>query len=329
MNLSGQSNYAFPEPPSGKSGWPWTSKASSFEPLMPDGKQWPRISIVTPSYNQGDFLEETIRSILLQNYPNLEYIVIDGGSSDNSVNIIKKYEPWINYWISEKDAGQAHAINKGLYYCTGDIFNWINSDDNLTEGSLEKIAQNIGNYDALAGAVINFDTTKKTLVQSAGLSPKKMLRGDLSSIYQQPGTWLRVDKLKNIGGLDESFHYCFDWLMTIRYLNNYENIKYITDVLANFRLHNNSKTVNSGSDFRRETLLILINLMYSKEFRSKYSFDSLQYIHKALWVEEIDRFSRGNRSNVRKVSNIFSAIIWNYSAYPYRYALGAIKKLIL
>lgn len=98
---------------------------------MPDGKPWPKISIVTPSFNQGQYIEETIRSILLQGYPNLEYIVIDGGSTDGAVDVIRKYEKWLTYWVSEPDKGQADAINKGLERCTGEIFNWINSDDIL------------------------------------------------------------------------------------------------------------------------------------------------------------------------------------------------------
>ena len=91
---------------------------------------WPKISIVTPSYNQGDFLEQTILSVLNQNYPNLEYIIIDGGSTDKSMEIIKKYEKYISYWISEKDNGQADAIKKGFRKSSGEIFAWINSDDN-------------------------------------------------------------------------------------------------------------------------------------------------------------------------------------------------------
>ena len=115
--------------PAGKTGWPWTEESKELPDTMPDGKPWPKISIITPSYNQGSFLEETIRSVLLQGYPDLEYIIIDGGSADNSKEIINKYEKWLAFWVSEKDKGQSDAINKGFKRATGDIFAWLNSDD--------------------------------------------------------------------------------------------------------------------------------------------------------------------------------------------------------
>jgi len=101
----------------------------------------PKISIITPSYNQGLFLEETIQSVLNQNYPNLEYIIIDGGSSDNSIEIIKKYEKHLSYWVSEKDRGQTHAVNKGLEKATGEIIGWINSDDVYVKGAFKAVAK--------------------------------------------------------------------------------------------------------------------------------------------------------------------------------------------
>lgn len=130
-----------PQPPAGKTGWPWTKASKPSPKHMPDSSDCPRVSVITPSYNQGQFLEETIRSVLLQGYPNLEYIVIDGGSTDNSVEIIEKYKSHIAYWISEKDGGQAQAINKGLKISTGSILGWVNSDDLYARNALKKVVQ--------------------------------------------------------------------------------------------------------------------------------------------------------------------------------------------
>ena len=130
-----------PPPPPGKSGWPWTAPSKVLPKTMPDGSEWPRLSIVTPSYNQGKFIEATIRSVLLQGYPNLEYIIIDGGSTDCSVEIIKKYEKYLFYWHSKKDKGQADAINQGLNESSGRILGWINSDDVYVKGTFCKVVK--------------------------------------------------------------------------------------------------------------------------------------------------------------------------------------------
>lgn len=127
-------------PISTKSRWPW-AEAPICSKSTYDERLLPRISIITPSYNQGQYLEETIRSIILQNYPHLEYIIIDGGSTDNTVDIIKKYEPWVSYWVSEPDRGQTHAINKGIARATGDILAYLNSDDYYLPGTLLKVAE--------------------------------------------------------------------------------------------------------------------------------------------------------------------------------------------
>lgn len=129
-----------PPPPEGKTGWPWTVESPQLSDAMPDGKRWPRISIVTPSYNQGQFIEETIRSILLQGYPNLEYIIMDGGSTDGAVDVIQKYSSWLASWVSRADAGQAAAINTGFESASGELYNWINSDDHLAPQALFVIA---------------------------------------------------------------------------------------------------------------------------------------------------------------------------------------------
>ena len=126
---------------SNKAGWPWTEAEEPLSETMLDGSKYPRISIVTPSYNQGQFIEETIRSVLLQGYPNLEYTIVDGGSTDNTVEIIKKYEQFLTYWVSEPDEGQTDAINKGFELSTGDIMGWLNSDDLLEASALYHLSK--------------------------------------------------------------------------------------------------------------------------------------------------------------------------------------------
>lgn len=137
-----------PPPPPDKTGWPWTEETASLPETMPDGSPWPRISIVTPSYNQGQFIEETIRSALLQGYPNLEYIIIDGGSTDNSVEIIKKYESWLAYWVSEKDRGVYDAMNKAIKYATGDWLYFLGADDILVN-CLHKVSSFLRRKDTI------------------------------------------------------------------------------------------------------------------------------------------------------------------------------------
>jgi glycosyltransferase involved in cell wall biosynthesis len=130
-----------PPPPPGKAGWPWGPPAGPLPAAMRDGSPWPRLSVVTPSFNQARFLEETIRSVLLQGYPNLEYIVIDGGSGDGSVEIIRKYEPWLAYWVSEPDGGHMNGLNKGFARSTGEIMAWQNSDDKYCPWAFQTVGR--------------------------------------------------------------------------------------------------------------------------------------------------------------------------------------------
>jgi len=241
-----------PAPAKDKTGWPWTEESERLPDKMPDGRPWPKISIVTPSYNQGQFIEETIRSVLLQGYPNLEYIIIDGGSTDNSVEIIKKYSPWLTYWVSEPDRGQSQAINKGLAHCTGEVFNWINSDDLLCPGALRAVAtawaKKAGTI--IAGPVVDFkqDGTENVVVPNAltlqNFLSRKKARVN-SWMWHQPGTYLPLSQVKEVGGLREDICFTMDHLLMIDLLKRCK-VVYISETLARFRLHDNSKTTVVG-----------------------------------------------------------------------------------
>jgi glycosyltransferase involved in cell wall biosynthesis len=130
-----------PSPPPSRSGWPWDEQTSPTTYNSSPSGGWPRLSIVCPSYGQGRFIEETIRSVLLQNYPALELIVIDGGSQDETVGILQKYAARLTHWESQPDRGQSHAINKGCTHATGEILGWINSDDYYLPGAFAAVAR--------------------------------------------------------------------------------------------------------------------------------------------------------------------------------------------
>jgi len=221
---------------------------------MPDGRPWPRITVVTPSLNQVRFLEETIRSVLLQGYPDLEYVVVDGGSNDGSREIIGKYERFFAWWASEADRGQADAIDKGLAQATGEIFNWVNSDDVLQPGALAAVAQGMsGEVDAFCGGGVVVKGDGQTVqVRCRRMAAKKIIRGDLDVEMLQPAIWLRRENVLRCGGPDSGFHYYFDVEMYLRYLAMFSRVGYGAAVLALFRLHPASKTVTRPEAFFAE-----------------------------------------------------------------------------
>lgn len=216
-----------------------------------------KISIITPSFNQGQFLEETIDSVLSQNYPRLEYVVIDGGSTDDSVEVIRKYEKHLKYWVSEGDRGQSHAINKGLARCTGDVFNWLNSDDYLEPGALDTVAQAF--EDPECSVFIgrsNVVKAKKVLRQSRGTD---VYAGNLSKTLgwariDQPEHWWRRSVIDEMGPLNEGLHFIMDRDWWVKYLLVYglRGVVKSDAVLANFRLQPESKTVSMQPAFNAE-----------------------------------------------------------------------------
>ncbi len=207
-----------------------------------------------------------------QKYPNTELIIIDGGSIDKTISILKKYDSYISYWVSEPDNGQAHAINKGLTKATGTYFNWINSDDYLEPGSLNAIASHVydnPNDDIICGYTRCFwnDDNETSHEYRMGIDSSTA-----ATIYNvkmnQPGTFYKTKVVKHLGGVNVSLRYVFDDELWFKYLCEFglNNIALIDKRLAQFRLHSSSKSVADGfSLFHQELLQVYLYILKSIE----------------------------------------------------------------
>ena len=239
-----------PPPPRGKTGWPWTEESAALPPSISDGREWPRITIVTPSFNQGQFLEETLRSVLLQRYPNLEYFVLDGGSSDNSQEIIKKYSPWLTYWMSEPDGGQSAAINRGLKLATGFFAGWVNSDDLLHRDALvsQVTRHGLSDHTVYAGicSYLNAAGIRQSAHQGKVHSLEDLTR--IRTVWRSGGHLVQPEVLfprqlfLDVGGLDPSNHCTMDYELWGKFLLAGATFKYTDVSFAMFRQHEQQKT---------------------------------------------------------------------------------------
>jgi len=246
-----------PAPASSKRGWPWTE-----ETPFARASAAPRISIVTPSYNQAAFLEETIRSVLLQGYEDLEYIVIDGGSTDGSVDIIRKYKPWLTYWTSERDRGQCHAINKGLERCTGTYFNYVNSDDTLMPGALNAVAAAFARYPSahlVHGKCVlaDEDGVTQSVHQGRGHDFVEMFENLVAGNSLHPlAVFGRRDAVVEAAGYREHLHHEMDSDLWFRLLERQAcEIRSMDATIGVFRCHQDQK---SASHRRIDELLAVL-----------------------------------------------------------------------
>lgn len=207
-----------------------------------------RLTVVTPSFNQGPYIEKTLDSVLSQGYPDLEYIVIDGGSTDNSVDIIRKYEKHLTYWVSEKDRGQSHALNKGLSRATGDILTWLNSDDWYLPGALAEMADMLQrNPEAgmVVGAGRNVDVKGRETYFKAPTSTidvESLYRWSLGGNFLQPSSAFRRSAWELAGPLDENVHIAMDLDLWLRMAK--KGVKFVTTntVLSEALVHPDAKT---------------------------------------------------------------------------------------
>ena len=236
-----------PPPPPGKVGWPWTDESVQLSDPPPNEKLWPKITIITPSLNQGVYIEETIRSVLLQGYPDLEYIVIDGGSSDESVEIIKKYEKYLAHWVSEPDEGQSDAINKGALLATGTLMNWLNADDSYLPNILKVLAiahcKAPGNLIAGNGIFYGEHTGKTTKVyQSHDQDLIDFINYWSGFKWSGQPCWFFPTKVfKDSEFLDISLHFAMDRDILMRVWKTC-SVTYVDNFLVKFRQHSRQKT---------------------------------------------------------------------------------------
>lgn len=288
-----------PSPPEGRTGWPWTEESPQLPEKTPDGQEWPKISIVTPSYQQGRFIEETIRSVLLQGYPNIEYIVVDGGSEDETLSILDKYSNYIQ-WVSEADDGQADAINKGWKQTTGDILAYLNSDDTYVRGALGHMIQFFTerpDVDMVYGDIIHIDQQSKVTARY-NPGPLELERYLCCNLYlPQPTVFFRAAIPNKIGYLDPKLNLALDLDYWIRIAQEYR-VEYIPQILANARVYFEAKSTQNKHEYLDERLYILDKIFSRpglppeiKALRSKcYSSMYLQGACDYLEINKIDMF---------------------------------------
>lgn len=222
-------------------------------------KDNPLVSIVTPSYNQGKFIEETIQSLLSQDYPNIEHIVMDGGSTDDTIEILKRYEGEIK-WFSEKDRGQAHAVNKGWAMAKGEILGWVNSDDLLLPGAIREVVHYLNahmNASIVYGKAHYIDEHGKVIAQYPTENFDTELLQEMCFICQ-PALFMRREVVDRVGMLNETLNYCMDYDYWVRASKIFK-FDYIEKYFATQRLYGDAKTVRDRTKAFNELIETIKN----------------------------------------------------------------------
>lgn len=340
-----------PPPPPGRTGWPWTEETPPLPDATPDGRPWPRITIVTPSFNQGGYLEETIRSVLLQGYPELEYIVMDGGSADGSVEVLRRYDRWLASWSSEPDEGQADALNKGFRRATGSVFAYLNSDDLYAPGALARAARDFardpaptwhaypvrdfseaGPLELHVPPVISFRRMPAAWTprdaDTAALLPWVLGRVHL----HQPGVFWSSGSHRAAGGFDAAYHYAFDRKLFMALVAAGHPLRlHGGEPAALFRIHGLSKT---GSEGRRAAG----NPFASEEARISRELERhlrpaerwiAQRARAELGVSEVWAAYGGRRDAPKCLLRLLALAADAPAALGSRFYWGALKEMVL
>ncbi len=235
---------------------------------MKDENSQPLVSIITPSYNQAEFLEDTIKSVLAQDYPFIEYLIVDGGSTDGSVDIIEKYSSELAWWVSEPDQGQASAINKGMAKAQGKYVAWLNSDDLYLPRAVSE-AVDIFQKDSQLGLVFGNAVT----IDAGGRPIRELVFPDWGfedligfRIICQPAVFIRRDLFEKVAGLDLNLHFMLDHHLWIR-IANLAPIRHVPSMWAAARHHEAAKNVTQAAAFGRETLEVLAWMQTQPELK--------------------------------------------------------------
>jgi glycosyltransferase involved in cell wall biosynthesis len=254
---------------------------------------YPKVSIITPSYNQAPFLESTIQSILNQSYPNLEYILIDGGSSDGSKAIIERYADHFAYWVSEPDKGQAHAINKGLRKSSGQFIGWLNADDILLPETVSAVVQAFNddpNVDVVYGKLdrinqVGIIIPTPLLPKDKVVFSRELIIGEC--VVNQPGSFWRKEWLDRVGYLDERLHFGLDYEYWIRMALAGAKFMRLPQVVAQFRLSSGSKTVSRTEEMALEQMEILNHTLRRDDLMEKTGLSDKQIRRKARMTKAV------------------------------------------
>ena len=245
----------------------------------------PLVSIITPSFNQAEFLEKTITSVITQDYPNIEYIVIDGASTDGSIEIIEKYASKIKYWASEPDHGQAEAINKGFLEATGDIIAWINSDDYYLQGTISSVVNAFQKHEdcgLLFGDLLSVDRDGVifNVLRYGDWGLDELMR---FNIIGQPSVFMKREVLKKAGYLEKDFHYMLDHNLWLK-IASISKIKYIPEIWSAARYHEGAKNIFHAAAFGDEAYKVVEWMEQQNIIGKKLMHDRKKVMGGAHWI---------------------------------------------